>query len=152
VVLTQDISIRYFKLEDYPDIVRLSKICISKVIPNEEFEEDKIEGLFKLALTNVDFTGISLVIDGKVRGYILGYTSSHYFHSKKMAYCMSIYVEEEYRKYGLEMIKSFEAWGRYKGAKTLTISTFTNLSPKGLGSVYKRQGFIEKEVVYWKEL
>ena len=65
---------------------------------------------------------------------------------------MSIYVEEEYRKYGLEMIKSFEAWGRYKGAKTLTISTFTNLSPKGLGSVYKRQGFIEKEVVHWKEL
>ena len=149
---TQDISIRYIKEEDYPDILRLSKICISKVLPNEVFEEDKVKGLFNLALTNEDFTSIVLVISGKVRGYILGYLAPHYFHSKKMAYCMSIYVEEEYRKYGLEMIKSFEAWGRYKGAKTLSISTFTNLSPKGLGLVYKKQGFTEKEVIHWKEL
>lgn len=152
MVQTQDISIRYLKEEDYPDILRLSKICISKVLPEEVFEEEKIEGLFKLALLNEDFTGIVLVISGKVRGYILGYITSHYFHSKKMAYCMSIYVEEEYRKYGLEMIKSFEAWGKYKGAKTLSISTFTNLSPKSLGLIYKKLGYTEKEVIHWKEV
>lgn len=152
MVQTQDISIRYIKEEDYSDILRLSKICISKVLPDEVFEEEKIEGLFNLALLNEDFTGITLVISGKVRGYILGYITSHYFHSKKMAYCMSIYVEEEYRKYGLEMIRSFEAWGKYRGAKTLSISTFTNLSPRGLGLIYKKLGYTEKEVIHWKEV
>lgn len=147
-----DVQIRYIRQEDYQDILRLAKVCVCKVLPDEQFEEDKIQDLFSLALQNEDFTGISLVIDQKVRGYILGYLSSHYFHSKKIAYCMSIFVEEDHRKYGLEMLKSFEAWGRYKGAKTVSISTFTNLSPKGLDRVYQKLGYTSKELIHWKDI
>lgn len=147
-----DVQIRYIRQEDYKDILRLAKVCVCKVLPDEQFEEDKIQDLFSLALQNEDFTGISLVIDQKVRGYILGYLSSHYFHSKKIAYCMSIFVEEDHRKYGLEMLKSFEAWGRYKGAKTVSISTFTNLSPKGLDRVYQKLGYTSKELIHWKDI
>ena len=147
-----DVQIRYIRQEDYQDILRLAKVCVCKVLPDEQFEEDKIQDLSSLALQNEDFTGISLVIDQKVRGYILGYLSSHYFHSKKIAYCMSIFVEEDHRKYGLEMLKSFEAWGRYKGAKTVSVSTFTNLSPKGLARVYQKLGYTSKELIHWKDI
>ena len=126
---TPDISIRYIRQEDYPDILSLANTCISKVLPDKEFEEDKIQGLFMLALANQDFTGICLTVDDRVKGFILGYITPYYFHSKKVAYCMAIFVEEKYRKYGYEMVKSFEAWGKYKKAETLSMSTFTNLSP-----------------------
>ena len=149
---TQDISIRYIKEEDYEDILRLSRVPVQVTVPNKPFEEDRIEILFKEALKNDNATGISLVIDGKVKGYIFGYITPHYFHSSVMAYCLSIYVEEEYRKYGLDMLKAFEAWGKYKKADKLSISTFTNLSPRNLGKLYKRLGYSEKEVIYWKDI
>ena len=144
--------IRYCEPEDFSSILELAKHSVSKVLPEEEYEEEKIETLFNLSLKNEDYTCISLVISGKVVGYVFGSTTEHYFHSKKIAYCMSIYVDEEYRQYGLEMLKAFEAWGKYKGAKTLSISIFTGLSPKGLDTVYKRLKYREKEIVYWKEL
>jgi hypothetical protein len=65
---------------------------------------------------------------------------------------MSIFVKEEVRGYGLEMIRSFEAWGKYKGAETLSISFFTGLSPEGFKTVLKKMGYLEKEIVYWKEI
>jgi len=147
-----DVSIRYIKEEDYEDIVRLSRVPVKAAVPDKEFEEDRIEALFREALRNDKATGIVLVICGKVRGYIFGYLTPHYFHYSMMAYCMSIYVEEEYRKYGLEMLKAFEAWGKYKKADILSVSTFTNLSPNNLGKLYKRLGYSEKEVIYWKDL
>lgn len=144
--------IRYCKPEDLKDIIELARHSVSKVLPEEEYEEEKIETLFKLSLKNEEYTCISLVISGNVVGYFFGSITEHYFHSKKIAYCMSIYVDEEYRQYGLEMLRAFESWGKYKGAKTLSISTFTGLSPKGLDTVYKRLKYREKEIVYWKEL
>lgn len=149
---TQDISIRYLKEEDYEDIVRLSRVSVKATVPDREFEEDRIEALFKEALKNDKATGISLVINGKVRGYVFGYLTPYYFHSSVMAYCMSIYVEDEYRKYGKDMLKAFEAWGKYKKADVLSISTFTNLSPENLGKLYNRLGYTQKEVVYWKDM
>lgn len=146
------LDIRYCKEEDLDEIILLAKESVLKVLPDAEYEEDKIVNLFNLALKNEEYTGICLVIDGKVQGYILGYISEHYFHSKKIAYCMSIFVREEYRAYGLEMLKSFEAWGKYRGAKTLSISTFSGLSPDKLSNVYRRLGYKEKEIVYWKEI
>lgn len=145
-------DIRYCRPEDYKELVPLIKESVRLALPNEEFEEDKIKSLFTLALNNKEYTGICLTIDGKVEGYLLGFITEHYFHSKKIAYCMSIFVNEEFRKYGIEMINAFEAWGKYQGAKTLSISTFTNLSPKNLGRVYQRLNYEEKEVVYWKEV
>lgn len=149
---TQDISIRYIKEEDYNDLIELIKIPVKAVLPKEEFELDKINALIKLALSNEEFTGIVLVIKGRVKGFILGYITEHYFHSKKIAYCMAIFVDETCRKYGYEMVKAFEAWGKYRQAQTLSISTFTNLSPKSLGKLYKRLGYSEKEVVHWKDV
>lgn len=146
------VSIRYFKAEDYEDILRLSRVSVKATVPDREFEEDRIEALFKEALKNDKATGISLLINGKVRGYVFGYLTPYYFHSSIMAYCMSIYVEDEYRKYGKDMLKAFEAWGKYKKADVLSISTFTNLSPENLGKLYNRLGYTQKEVVYWKDI
>lgn len=148
----QDISIRYFREEDYQDILRLSRIPVQAAVPDKEFEEERIRALFEEALKNDKATGISLVIDGKVRGYVFGYLTPHYFHSEMMAYCMSIYVEDEYRKYGKDMLKAFEAWGKYMKADVLSVSTFTNLSPKNLSKLYNRLGYTEKEVIYWKDI
>jgi hypothetical protein len=148
----QDISIRYFKEEDYEDIVRLSRIPVKAAVPDKEFEEDRIGILFREALKNENTTGISLVINGKIQGYVFGCLTPHYFHSSVVAYCLSIFVKEEYRKYGKEMLKAFEAWGRYKKADVLSVSTFTNLSPKNLGKLYKNLGYSEKEVIYWKDI
>lgn len=145
-------EIKYCKEEDLEDILKLAKKSVEKVLPEEEFEEEKIVDLFNLALNNEDYAGICLYINGKLSGYILGYIAEQYFHSKKIAYCMSIYIEEEYRRYGLEMLRSFEAWGKYRGAETLSISTFSGLSPDKLSTVYRRLGYEEKEVVYWKEI
>lgn len=151
---TQDtnVSIRYIKEEDYSEILELSKVLVSLVLPEERFEEDKISKLFNSALENKDFTGICLTINGSVKGFIFGFLAQHYFHSSTVAYCMAIYVSEDSRKYGLEMLKAFEAWGKYKEAKTLCISTFTNVSPVKLKSLYKRLGYTEKEMIYWKEV
>lgn len=148
---TQDISIRYIKEEDYQDILRLSKVPVQVAVPDKEFEEDRIEALFQEALKNDKATGIVLVVSGAVRGYIFGYITPHYFHSSTIAYCMSIYVEDQYRKHGLDMLRAFEAWGKYMKADRLSISTFTNLSPSNLGRLYKKLGYSEKEVIYWKD-
>lgn len=145
-------DIRYCQPEDFEDILELARHSVSKVLPKEDYEEGKIETLFRLALKNEEYTCISLLISDKVVGYVFGFITEHYFHSKKIAYCMSIYVDEEYRQYGLEMLRAFEAWGKYKGAKTLSISTFTGLSPKSLGTVYKKLKYAEKEIAYWKEV
>lgn len=144
--------IRYCKEEDYKDLLPLIKISVSKALPDEEFEEDKVRTLFELGLINEDYTVICLLIDGKVSGYVLGFITEHYFHSKKIAYCMSIYVKEEHRTYGLEMLRAFEAWGKYKGANTLSISSFKGLSPDGLKKVLSKKGYSEQELVYWKEV
>lgn len=147
---TPDIKIRYFKEEDLEDILRLSKTPV--LASAKSFQQDRIELLFREALKNDKATGISLVISGKIRGYVFGYLTQHFYHDTMIAYCMSIYVEKEYRKYGLDMLKAFEAWGKYRGAQILSVSTFTNLSPKNLGKLYQRLGYSEKEVVYWKEV
>lgn len=144
--------IRYCKPEDYSDFIRLTKESVNKVLPDEEYEEEKLADIFEQSLEHKEFTVVCLEIDGKVKGYIIGYITEHYFHSKKIAYCMSIFVEEEYRGYGLEMLRAFEAWGKYKGAQTLSISAFNGLSPEKLSTVYKRLGFKEKEISYWKEV
>lgn len=144
--------IRYCQEEDYEELLTLIKESVSKALPNEEFEEDKIRDLFENALINDQYTGIVLLIDGKVCGYVLGLFTDQYFHSKKIAYCLSIYVAEEYRQYGLEMMRSFEAWGKYKGAKTLSISAFKGLSPEKLSKVLNRMGYTEQEIAYWKEV
>jgi GNAT superfamily N-acetyltransferase len=145
-------DIRYCKRSDYEELLDLIKESVRLALPNEEFEEDKIKELFERALLNEDYTGIVLLIDNRVCGYILGYVTEHYYHSKKIAYCMSVYVEEKYRAYGLEMMRSFEAWGKYKGAKTLSTSAFKGLSPEKLGKVLNRLGYAEQEIVYWKEV
>lgn len=146
------LAIRYCKEEDYEDFIRLTKESVKKVLPDEEYEEEKLKDIFEQSFLNEEFTVICLEVNGAVKGYIIGYITEHYFHTKKIAYCMSIFVEEGYRQYGLEMLRAFEAWGKYKGAKTLSISTFNNLSPEKLGTVYKRLGFKEKEISYWKEV
>ena len=144
--------IRYCQEKDYDKVLPLIKETVLKALPGQQFEEDKIEVLFEKALTDEDYTGIVLLIDNEICGYILGYVTEHYFHSKKIAYCMSIYVKEDNRAYGLEMLRSFEAWGKYKKADVLSISTFTNLSPENLGKLYNRLGYTQKEVVYWKDI
>jgi len=144
--------IRYCKPEDYEELVPLIKEAVSKALPNEEFEEDKIKDLFDNALLNEEYTGIVLLIDGKISGYVLGLLTDQYFHSKKIAYCLSIYVSEEHRKYGLEMLRSFEAWGKYRGADTLSISYFKGLSPESLKKVLTKMKYEEQEIAYWKEV
>lgn len=151
---TQDTntSIRYIRETDYPDILRLSQTPILSATGQQTVEEDRVQALFLAALENRNSTGIILVIDGVGRGYVFGHLTPHYYHSELMAYCMSVYVEPEYRRYGLDMIKAFEAWGKYKGAKILSLSTFKGLSPKGLDRLYQKLGYQEKEVIYWKEV
>lgn len=149
---TQDISIRYVREEDYSEILELAKVLVKVVLPEESFEEDKIRKIFDSALLNDQFTGIVLTVDGQIKGFIFGFLTEQYFHSTLIAYCMAIYVTEDSRRYGLEMIKSFESWGRYKKAKTLCISSFTNLSPKNISTLYKRLGYEAKEIVHWKEV
>jgi hypothetical protein len=144
--------IRYCREEDYNKVLPLIKEVVSKALPDEGFEEDKIRNLFDNALTDEDYTGIILLIDNEICGYILGYVTEHYFHSKKIAYCMSIYVKEEHRKYGLEMLRSFEAWGKYRGADTLSISYFKGLSPESLKKVLTKMKYEEQEIAYWKEV
>lgn len=144
--------IRYCREEDYNKVLPLIKEVVSKALHDEEFEEDKIRNLFDNALTDEDYTGIILLIDNEICGYILGYVTEHYFHSKKIAYCMSIYVKEEHRKYGLEMLRSFEAWGKYRGADTLSISYFKGLSPESLKKVLTKMKYEEQEIAYWKEV
>lgn len=149
---THDTEIRYVEEEDYPEILELTKILVKVVLPDELFEEDKVRNTFNSALLNDKFTGIVLKVAGEVKGFIFGFITEQYFHSKVIAYCMAIYVTEDSRKYGLEMLKSFESWGRYKGAKTLCISSFTNLSPENIGTLYKRLGYKAKEIIHWKEI
>jgi len=144
--------IRYCREEDYNKVLPLIKEVVSKALPDEEFEEDRIRNLFDNALTDEDYTGIILLINNEICGYILGYVTEHYFHSKKIAYCMSIYVKEEHRKYGLEMLRSFEAWGKYRGADTLSISYFKGLSPESLKKVLTKMKYEEQEIAYWKEV
>lgn len=144
--------IRYCKSEDYEELLPLIKETVSRALPNEEFEEDKIKDLFEKALLNEDYTGIVLLIDDRVAGYVLGLAIDQYFHSKKIAYCLSVYVQEEHRRYGLEMLRSFEAWGKYKGAKTLSISAFKGLSPDKLNLILNKMGYTEQEIAYWKEV
>lgn len=144
--------IRYCQPEDYDKVLPLIKETVLKALPGQQFEEDKIEILFEKALTDEDYTGIVLLIDNEICGYILGYVTEHYFHSKKIAYCMSIYVREDKRAYGLEMLRSFEAWGKYRGADTLSISYFKGLSPESLKKVLTKMKYEEQEVAYWKEV
>jgi hypothetical protein len=151
---TQDtkVSIRYLIKEDCPEILNLAKEPVQSVLPDKEYEEEKILKLCDAALINEDITGIVLIVEGKLKGFILGILTEHYFHSSKMAYCMAIFVSQDSRKYGLEMVRAFEAWARYKKAESLHIATYTNLSPKSLGKLYQKLGYSVKEVIYQKEI
>jgi hypothetical protein len=150
---SNNVSIRYVQDSDYSDLIPLIKKKVKAVLPEEEFNEEKIKELFEKALNNENVTGIVLSVNNKIEGYILGIITEHYFHTKKIAFCMAIYVSEEYRKYGIEMIKSFEAWGKYKKADTLSISSFISLSPDNLEKVYTNLfKYNKKEQIFWKEI
>lgn len=150
---TQGFKIRYVKETDFPVILQMVKKVISKIYPEDEVSVEKIRDLFDKSLEQEAFTCIVLVDpEDTPKGYILSCISEVYFHTRKVATCLSIWVDEEHRAHSLDMLKAFRTWGKYKNADSLVISEFHNLSPKGTEKVFKILGFTLKEKQFWKDL
>lgn len=150
---TQGFKIRYVKETDFPVILQMVTKVIAKVFPEDKVSVDKVRDLFDKGLENEAFTCIVLVDpEDTPKGYILACISDLYFHSRKTATCLSIWIDEEHRNHSLDMLRAFSSWGKYKGAELLVISEFNNLSPKGTGKVFQVFGFNLVEKQYWKDL
>lgn len=148
---TQDFNIRYVKEKDYPYVVEASKRVIETVLPGKPFNENKIKDLFTLSQLNQTHAGIILADpEDNPKGFILAGIDEFYFHDTKVAICLSIWVEPECRGHGLDMIRAFEKWAKYKKAERVILSAFTNLSPKNFSKVLTRYKYKPQELVYWK--
>lgn len=147
----QDFKIRYLQEKDIPAVFEMSKKVVAKF--TKDVDEDKVLASIYNGLENKDFSLIVLVDpEDTVKGYVFCSISEIYFATTKIACCLSIWVEEDSRKHSKDMMKAFESWAKYKQADQLMFSTFEGVSPKGLGSVYKRFGCSIQEVQYWKDL
>jgi len=150
---TQDFNIRYVKDRDYPYIVAASKKLVETVIPGKPFQEDKIKDIFDVALANDTYSGIILVDpEDNPRGFILAVIDELYFHHTKVAVCLTIWIDPDCRNHSLDMLKALESWAEYKKAEMITLSSFSNLSPKSFDKVLSRLKYTPQEVVHWKEV
>lgn len=148
---TQGFKIRYVKEKDYSYIVKASKKVINTILPNKPFNEDKIKNLFVLSQSNETHTGIILVDpEDNPKGFIFAAIDELYFHETTLAICLSIWVEPDCRGHGLDMIRAFEKWAKYKKVEKVILSNFTNLSPKNFNKVLTRLKYKPQELVYWK--
>lgn len=149
----QDFKIRYGKPSDFEAILSKVTTVIGHLYPEDQVDKDKIRVLFDKSMENTEFSLIVLVDkEDKLRGYIFACLAPLYFHSKIVATCMSVWVDNDCRGHSLDMLRAFESWGRYRGADTLSISEFENLTPHGTSKVLSYFGYNLKEKTYWKEL
>lgn len=150
---TQDFSIRYLKEKDYLYVVEATQKIIEIVLPGKPFEEDKVQAIFEQALLNDTHAGIILVdSEDNAKGFILVGVEELYFHSTKAAICLSIWIEPSCRMHSLDMIRALHKWAKYKKVNFVTLSSFTNLSPKKFNKVLSYFNYNPKELVYWKEI
>ena len=148
---TPDFSIRYIKPKDRVELLLKVKKVIRKY--TERVDDYQLNQLVDKGLENKDFAVIMLVNAEDVpKGYVFCTVSELYFTPIKVACCLSIWVDEDCRKYSLDMIKAFESWAKYKQADKTMFSTFAGVSPEGLGKVFTRQGYEIQEVQYWKDV
>lgn len=150
---TQGFKIRYVKETDFPVILQMVGKVVSKVYPDEQVSKTKIQELFDKALENEIFTGIVLVDpEDTPRGYIFACVTELYFHPRKVATCLSIWVDEECRGHSLDMLRAFDSWAKYKMVDSVVISSFAKLTPEGSEKILSWFGFELKEKQYWKDL
>lgn len=150
---TQDFSVRYITPEDYEAIVLMASKFVKKIFPKEKVDFGKIRMLFSKALENQTISCMVLVNElDEPKGFILTSLSELYFHPKKVATCLAIWVEEEYRKYSPKIFSAFEKWAKYHKADFASISVYEGVSPKNLDKVYKRYEYSLTEKMYWKEV
>lgn len=149
----QDFKIRYGKPSDLDAIIGKVQRVISFLFPSELVDVHKIKKLFDKALENEEFSLIVLVDpEDKVRGYIFASIDTLYFNHRRIATCLSIWVDEDCRGHSLDMIRAFNSWARFKLADSAVISSFDNLTPKGTDKIMSWFGFSLKEKQYWKDL
>lgn len=149
----QDFKIRYARETDFTSVFNMVSKVIPKLYPTQPVSEEKIQDLFDKGLDNEVFTCIVLVdTEDKPRGYVFACINELYFHPIQVATCLSIWVDEDCRGHSLDMIRAFERWAAWRGANSLVLSEFDNLTPKNTGKILSWFGYTLKEKQYWKDI
>lgn len=150
---TQDFNIRYLKEKDYSYIVESTRKILENILPGKAFEEEKVSFVFQLALLNESHTAIVLVDnEDNAKGFVLLGIEELYFHSTKVAICLSIWIDPSCRGHSLDMMRAVHTWAKFKKADFSIMSSFTNLSPEKFDRVLSYFKYKSKELVYWKEI
>lgn len=93
-----------------------------------------------------------LITEGRAVGLICGYLTTSMTNEKLVVQEVMWYVYPEHRKYGLVLLKYFEAHARSLKATSIIMALMHNSKSAQLGRIYERKGYKPFETHYMKEL
>lgn len=147
------ILIRPAKLEDVPEIVRMSAVFWDESPFKVEFDQYTTEAMAESCIS--EGTLIVLDVGGSVVGFaclvvgaLLG--NMNYKSATEIAW----WVDSDHRggKGGIMLMKGLEEIARDKGCKYLSMAFMVSSMPDAVEGIYKKMGYSKTEVLYTKEL
>ncbi|SDG05482.1 Ribosomal protein S18 acetylase RimI [Sinosporangium album] len=99
-------------------------------------------------LADEDALVIAATVDGRVRGYLMGYVHLTLFANGCVAWVEEAMIQSEYRRqgFGRALLEEFESWARSRGAGYVALAT------RRAPGFYKALGYEESARYYRKVL
>lgn len=150
------------KLATTEDFATVKKMSLSflKESPYSNYPKDetKMESIiFSFLLNNEERICILAFSDeDKPIGIIAGYLNEALFTNEKVASEVMWWVHPKYRKRsraGIELLEAFQHWSRMVGSSYIQMQSLASTDDSGaVDKIYRKYGFVPKEVTYIKEL
>lgn len=150
--MEHSLNVREATEEDYMHLLWLGAEAYkeTKVVNVYDYNPNKVAELVKSAMESDRFIVLVLEIDGKRKGFLLGFVNPVFFGDEEQATCIAWYIQKGHRGYApmLALIKAFEEWAAESGAKWVSFSN-VKMSAR---NAFKKVGYFENEVVFTKEI
>lgn len=143
-------DLRLANTSDLPELMKIAtNFHAESPYAHMEMDEGKVSELLTKLITD----GVVILTLGNdfPVGAIAAITHENIFSRKTWALEMMWYVYPEYRnpRRVLRMLAAYEYWARMKGCEAASLAC---LDTKDLTKLYERQGYVKKEMSFFKEL
>lgn len=147
--------VRHALPEDLPALVRLGRtfLVLTEYGQSNEIPADRFEiGLCRI-LEQRDSCCFVLDIDGGVHGAILGTVVSYWFDdSTRVARELGWWVDEQYRGYGVHLLREFEGWAHEMRCRESVLSDLVLNGATPAGPLFEKLGYRPVERSHLKSL
>jgi len=144
--------IREGRVDDLPDIIRMSREFWKTTIYDEPFCEDDAGGMAEMCLNS----GIMLICEeaGEIIGFACGIIGPLLANSGVLAGTeVAYWISPDYRgRQGITLLRELEKSAKEKGVKYWAMVAMQSSMPEKVGGLYRKMGYELNEQVFTKVL